>query len=523
MARVGVWTCMGLAWALSIAAGVGTLGAELHLPSGALAPGVELAGAAVEGVPGLSPVGSPGGGEESGPSGQHLSEVQAPRDARAAIEALARRLESVPIEFRMPAADVPGVASTLGEVGLRVDVDASVRRALAVGRRGSPLTRLRELRRAAREGVRVPLALELDRARLLERLLPLKERWDRPAIGARRPADGRVVADVPGRHLDLARAADEVWAVGAERAARLAETGVDSGAVVALGSRTVPARVDARALGSFRPRQVLAEYTTRFRSRGDQASRAENIAVAAARLDGIVLMPGDRFSFNDAVGERSLANGFLDSWELLDGKFVRGVGGGTCQVSSTLNAAALRAGLELVESQTHSRPLAYIEKGLDATVSWPFVDLKLKNPWPVPVVIQATVRGGSLDVRVVAESSPGRVAVHSEIKETYPFPRVVEVGRVASGAFKRDQEGIPGYRIQRTRFIWSAAGEPRKEVVFKRYRPTPEVFSVAPGFDVEQLPPLPEGAEGYDPALVSGAPSPGDPSIAVRAPIGWQR
>src|SRR5262249_8909718 len=157
--------------------------------------------------------------------------------------------------------------------------------------------------------------------------------------------------------------------------------------------------------------------------------------------------------FNDLVGERSVENGFFDSWEILDGEFVRGVGGGTCQVSSTLNAAALHAGLDIIEAYTHSRPLAYIEKGLDATVAWPFVDLTLENTWPAPIAIQAVVSGNTLTVTLLAASSPGSVTLRSEIKETYPFPREVEVGRVPSGEFRRKQEGIPGFRIERTRII----------------------------------------------------------------------
>jgi hypothetical protein len=201
---------------------------------------------------------------------------------------------------------------------------------------------------------------------------------------------------------------------------------------------------------------------------------------------------------------------------------VRGIGGGTCQVSSTLNAAALRAGLDIVEAYTHSRPLAYIEKGLDATVTWPFVDLKLDNPWPVPLAIHALVDGNTLTVRVLAEAPTGRVSIRSEVKETYPFPRVIEVGRVPRGTFKLKQPGIPGFRIERTRVIRPSAGKARREVVYKRYRPTPELFLIAPDFSVRDLPPLPEGAEGYEPALnVDEAPDePADGRPPSAPPVG---
>ena len=99
------------------------------------------------------------------------------------------------------------------------------------------------------------------------------------------------------------------------------------------------------------------------------------------------------------------------------------------------------------------------------------------------------------------------------------------LGRVPSSSFKLKQAGIPGFRIERTRIIRpEGGGAPRREVVYKKYRPTPELFLVAPDFDLEELPPLPEGAEGYDPALdptqgVEAAPN-GVDELFRRAPPG---
>jgi vancomycin resistance protein YoaR len=492
MARVGAWLCLALPALLG--AGGAVWLSSLDLPSEAAAPGVSIAGA---------DLGS--------------------RDVAAVVDELTRRVESTPIAFSVGSESAPrGLPATLGDIGVGVDRDATLRRALAIGRRGSPLERWRELDAARTHGVNVPLELTLDRPRMFQKLEALKQARDRAPVAARYPqARGALVPHVPGRYLDLERAADAVWSLARARAARFAEVSLDSALEVPLVEVSVVPRVNAEVLRDFEPRHVVAEYSTRFRVNGDQATRAANIAVAAARLDGLVLLPGDRLSFNDVVGERSVENGFFDSWELLDGEFVRGVGGGTCQVSSTLNAAALRAGLDVIEAYTHSRPLAYIEKGLDATVAWPFVDLKLKNPWPVPLVIQAKVVGNTITVRLLAQASPGRVSMRSEVKETYPFPRVVEVGRMPRGSFKRKQEGIPGFRIERTRLIRPLAGEARREVVYKRYRPTPELFLVAPDVDLRELPPLPEGAEGYEPLAPLSTETPAH-SVESASAIVWE-
>jgi vancomycin resistance protein YoaR len=461
--------------------------ASLSLPSGVPAPGVTLAGASLEGS-----------------------------DPGAVLDELIRGFEATPLQITLPpgaepvraeaapvVADAAGaLPGTLGEAGIGVDREATLRRVLGVGRRGSPLERARALEAASRHGTDVPLALEFDRARFFQRLAAVKQRRDVPAVPARLPSGARaLVPHSPGRYLDLERAADELWSLVEARSARLGAAAAASAPLQVRASEvTVLPRLNAEVLGKFAPKKVLARYSTRFRVKGEQATRAANIAVAASRLDGVILLPDDRISFNDLVGERSVENGFFDSWEILDGQFVRGVGGGTCQVSSTLNAAALHAGLDIVEGYTHSRPLAYIEKGLDATVAWPFVDLELRNPWPVPLAIQAVVNGNTLTVSVLAETLPGRVTLRSVVKETYPFPREIEVGGVPSNSFKRKQEGIPGFRIERTRIIRPENGPVRREVVYKRYKPTPELFKVAPDFDTTQLPPLPEGAEGYTPA-----------------------
>ena len=83
--------------------------------------------------------------------------------------------------------------------------------------------------------------------------------------------------------------------------------------------------------------------------------------------------------------------------------------------------------------------------------------------------------------------------IQRDTREVVPFPRIVEVSRRVQG-FKLRQEGIPGYEIQRVRYILPVSGEPRREVQTNRYRPTPELYLVAPDFDIRGLPPLPEGA-----------------------------
>src|SRR5262249_5989620 len=128
---------------------------------------------------------------------------------------------------------------------------------------------------------------------------------------------------------------------------------------------------------------------TTYLTWGSGADRGVNIRNAAKRIDGAILMRGETFSFNDRVGPRTLERGFAVAPEIQADELTPGVGGGTCQASSTLHAAALFGALEIVERQAHSRPSSYTKLGLDATVKYPNVDLKVRNTMSFPIMIHA--------------------------------------------------------------------------------------------------------------------------------------
>ena len=127
---------------------------------------------------------------------------------------------------------------------------------------------------------------------------------------------------------------------------------------------------------------------------GSIPGRIHNVALAAARLNGMLVKPGDTFSFNDALGDISAATGYQSAYIIKEGRTVLGDGGGVCQVSSTLFRAALNAGLPIVERHAHAYRVHYYEEagykpGLDATVYAPTYDLKFKNDTPGYILIQA--------------------------------------------------------------------------------------------------------------------------------------
>lgn len=144
---------------------------------------------------------------------------------------------------------------------------------------------------------------------------------------------------------------------------------------------------------------TLSSYSTSYG--GSTSNRCANVARAASLINGTVIAPGGVFSFNDTVGLRTTANGFYTAKEYVNGQSVDGIGGGTCQVSSTLYSAVLYADMTIVERLNHMMSVGYIPLGQDATVSDGGVDFKFKNSSDYPIKISAYTSGATITVKII--------------------------------------------------------------------------------------------------------------------------
>ncbi len=139
----------------------------------------------------------------------------------------------------------------------------------------------------------------------------------------------------------------------------------------------------------------IGSYSTAY---NPNISRAVNIALAASRINGVVIQPGESFSFNQTILPRTAANGYVEANVIVNKRYVLGTGGGICQVSSTLYAAMLTAGLPATERHPHSLDVGYIPAGMDATISGNTLDLKFTNIFAEPIQIQAAADQGTLTI-----------------------------------------------------------------------------------------------------------------------------
>jgi vancomycin resistance protein YoaR len=377
------------------------------------------------------------------------------------------------------------IEATAADLGASVDVDAIARAAHAIGRRGGLFAQIDDVLQSRRGAVDIPVRVSLPVDRLAARLERWKDERDTPPTAARLDvATHTATKHAPGRYLDVYAAA--------EAAARALDRQAD-GPVEIPAFEVLPS-ASSEVVAAIDVSTVVSRFETRFGYTGDQEGRAQNIHRAAEQIDGVVLMPGEVVSFNANVGPRSVENGFAEAPEIYKGELRPGIGGGTCQVAGTLHAAAFFAGIDIVERANHSRPSGYIRMGLDATVVYPTVDLKLKNPYAFPIVVHASIDKGTLAFELLGTKRPATVSLDTATVGTADYKRKIEeTSALAEGAVRLKQRGIRGYSIKKTRTIHLADGRERVEVTTDTYPPTFEIYQVGPGTDVESaLPPLPD-------------------------------
>lgn len=183
--------------------------------------------------------------------------------------------------------------------------------------------------------------------------------------------------------------------------------------------------------------------------------RVHNVALAAKTINGMILMPGDEFSYNDAVGQRTESRGYKKAPAYSDGKTIQELGGGVCQVSSTLYKAVVLANLQVDEHHNHTYVSSYIGLGMDATVSWDGPDFRFSNNTDYPIKIIADYEDGTLTCRIRgAKLDSNQVIFSSEILKETPYKTTYKDDKtLEKGKTKVLESGHNGYVVQTYRTI----------------------------------------------------------------------
>ncbi len=226
---------------------------------------------------------------------------------------------------------------------------------------------------------------------------------------------------------------------------------------------------------------LISSYKTSIEKK-EEGSRY-NVLLAAKKIDGVIIYPGEEFSYNKVVGPAEKNDGFQKGLVIVGGKFVPGYGGGVCQTSSTLYNAILLAGLKVTERYNHSvyaDATSYVPLGRDAAVYYGHKDLKFKNTYSFPIAIGAYSEGDYLITEIWGKKKPDATyTIITREKEIISYKTIVKKDpNLPKGKEIIEREGINGYRIK-TYLIIEKNGE-KKEIFLSNdyYRPIDKIVRI---------------------------------------------
>lgn len=199
---------------------------------------------------------------------------------------------------------------------------------------------------------------------------------------------------------------------------------------------------------------LLSSFTTKYDA--SNKPRSTNLALAAGKINGTVLMPGENFSYNKVVGERTIAAGYKEAKVYENGRVVDGLGGGICQISSTLYNSVIYANLDIVSRRNHQFLTSYVGAGRDATVVYGSTDFVFKNTRNYPIKIKASVKNGiaKVDIYGIKEEKEYKVEIKSSVVESIPYTTsYIEDSNVESGKEIVKQKGANGCKSQTYKIV----------------------------------------------------------------------
>ena len=359
-------------------------------------------------------------------------------------------------------------SGNLASLGMRIDWQKSVDQAFAVGREGSIIERAVCVLSSGGKGKQITATPLIDPALLGKTLKKVALAVNRPHQDARLVVvDDRlqVKHDASGIKLDETAAASVL--------AQAAGSGKN---FVALPIVVDPPEVTTQDCATIDT--LLGSFTTSFNR--SLRGRTHNLILAANAVSGHVLKPGQVFSCNDAIGPRLTGRGYQVAQIFVKGELVDGIGGGICQVSSTLFNAVLLAGLKVVERSPHAGVVPYVAPGRDATVAYGQKDFRFQNSNTLPIGVVAIVKGSRLTVQIYgAAQDKKEVRVYtSGLRRTAAGSKTVIDPKLAPGATKVVHKGVGGADVVLYRKMAGPDGKDLVSAFRSRYVPQKAIIAV---------------------------------------------
>lgn len=358
------------------------------------------------------------------------------------------------------------------ELQPQLRADRSATEALSLGRGGGLLDDVKLRYTLWNEGATIPISWSMKAANSRPAVEKAGLAINRPAVDAKLLIDGVNIRLEPGQS---GRITDATATIERVRQALLMN---EATAVVAV--KEWQPEQTTKALKALRIETLVAEFTTTLNPALN--NRRHNIALATRKINDSYVNPGDIFSFNQLVGTRTSTNGFRTAPVISGGNLVPGIGGGICQVATTLYNAALKSGLPIMERSLHSNYISSYPAGRDATVVDGIIDLKFQNDTGGHLLLRGEVRAQDVLFRIYGPKTGRQVSFSDAVTFNYTgfSTKVTTDTALPVGSRVKDQSGVSGRTVTVTRTVRKGDKVLIDETTTSRYLPRQELLRVGP-------------------------------------------
>lgn len=308
---------------------------------------------------------------------------------RAELESIGQELSQGKVILSI---DGNNVETTLENLGIGIDLETTENEIKQIGKKGNIVARYKELKDAEREGRPVGISLSWEEAAAVSALDKICGQYEEPAVDyglSRENGQFRIIEGKVGYQVAKEEAREAILSA-------LQNEWDGASVTVDLALEKTEPKGSQEELEQVQ--DVLGEFTTSYS--GSSSSRAKNIERGASLANGTLLYPGEKCSFRELVSPIEIDNGYFVGPSYASGQVVESVGGGICQVSTTLYEALLRAEVEINERSNHSMLVTYVEPAMDAAIAGDIKDLKFTNNLNAPIFIEAEAGNHQVTFRV---------------------------------------------------------------------------------------------------------------------------
>ena len=358
--------------------------------------------------------------------------------------------------------------TTVSDLGGKMDVVDSAQAAYFIGREGNPFKRIGAVISARRHGLQIPIVYAFYKDSASRCLRIIAQKIDRQPINAGftiKDGSVQMIPEKPGVKMNI-----EKSLAGITQAVNTGGREVDLVVITAPPTITT---ADLEGIDS-----VVSTYSTQYKPW--QRDRTHNLKIACRSISGTIVKPGEVFSYNKVVGPRLKELGYRDAPIFVNGEIEPGTGGGVCQVCTTLYNVALLADMKIVRRSHHSRPVADVPVGRDATVA-SSVDFKFKNTSDSPIYIMASVGSRTVNISFLGKKQEGREVQIISGGHTVTHFHVIEQPQedIEPGKRVELKEGLRGHSISTYRIVKVNGEVVKRETISKDYyKPQDQVIAV---------------------------------------------